>query len=409
MSVRRPIVMTVVSALARSAAAVGLALVLIASAGTPDAWAAGSPRLDPYIISNPEPGWIKAPASALQSSLSSLTANLSKSLGARITSAGGEWASPTTGEALLILIFRMPNTIPNPGQRSKTAADAECATATGTVSSTASVPSVSGSTEIVCASGSGVTMHAIWFIRNNTLVNLTYVSLSSASALGSSSSRLAAIAARENAAVPSSGIDPPSTGLGVGILIGIGVGVLLIVVGIILFSVRRSRRSLALAPAPAPGAMAGDPWGPQGTGWGSVPVGTWSVPATGTGVPESSPVGQPGVPLGATQSGPLPFQGSGSQAPAIGSLPSFETVMGRLTSDDEVAQVETAPGGKETTPTAGGGTSESPAPAGDAVPDAERPVGWHPVEGDPQHQRYWDGTTWTSTIRWDGAAWIDSE
>lgn len=37
---------------------------------------------------------------------------------------------------------------------------------------------------------------------------------------------------------------------------------------------------------------------------------------------------------------------------------------------------------------------------------AASPVGWHEVPGDQYRQRYWDGTSWTQEIRWDGAAWV---
>jgi hypothetical protein len=35
-------------------------------------------------------------------------------------------------------------------------------------------------------------------------------------------------------------------------------------------------------------------------------------------------------------------------------------------------------------------------------------AGWYPVQGDPHEQMYFDGTRWTTRIRWDGTAWVDA-
>jgi hypothetical protein len=35
-------------------------------------------------------------------------------------------------------------------------------------------------------------------------------------------------------------------------------------------------------------------------------------------------------------------------------------------------------------------------------------AGWYPLHGDPHEQMYFDGTRWTTRIRWDGVAWIDA-
>jgi hypothetical protein len=34
------------------------------------------------------------------------------------------------------------------------------------------------------------------------------------------------------------------------------------------------------------------------------------------------------------------------------------------------------------------------------------PPGWHQVSGNPYERRYWDGTTWTGQMRWNGNAWV---
>lgn len=49
------------------------------------------------------------------------------------------------------------------------------------------------------------------------------------------------------------------------------------------------------------------------------------------------------------------------------------------------------------------------APSGPVTTEALAPLGgvpgWHPVGGDPLHLHYWDGTRWSSTVRWNGAEW----
>jgi hypothetical protein len=35
-------------------------------------------------------------------------------------------------------------------------------------------------------------------------------------------------------------------------------------------------------------------------------------------------------------------------------------------------------------------------------------AGWHPVNGDQTHLRYWDGNSWTAERKWDGSEWIDA-
>ncbi len=34
--------------------------------------------------------------------------------------------------------------------------------------------------------------------------------------------------------------------------------------------------------------------------------------------------------------------------------------------------------------------------------------GWHPVDGDQTHLRYWDGQAWAAERNWDGSNWIDA-
>jgi hypothetical protein len=38
-----------------------------------------------------------------------------------------------------------------------------------------------------------------------------------------------------------------------------------------------------------------------------------------------------------------------------------------------------------------------------------RAVGWHDVDGDTYHRRYWDGQSWTSEMRWRGNEWVQTE
>jgi hypothetical protein len=48
--------------------------------------------------------------------------------------------------------------------------------------------------------------------------------------------------------------------------------------------------------------------------------------------------------------------------------------------------------------------TEAPASAGSVV----RQPGWFPDQQDMKVQRYWDGSAWTATRRWEGDRWVDS-
>jgi hypothetical protein len=42
------------------------------------------------------------------------------------------------------------------------------------------------------------------------------------------------------------------------------------------------------------------------------------------------------------------------------------------------------------------------------APHTARSPGWYPVHGDPGRLCYWDGSSWTAAVRWDGQRWVDS-
>jgi hypothetical protein len=41
------------------------------------------------------------------------------------------------------------------------------------------------------------------------------------------------------------------------------------------------------------------------------------------------------------------------------------------------------------------------------LPTVQRAPGWHPVQGDRTRLAYWDGSTWSAYLHWDGRQWVD--
>lgn len=60
------------------------------------------------------------------------------------------------------------------------------------------------------------------------------------------------------------------------------------------------------------------------------------------------------------------------------------------------------------TPTAAGEVYQNNLMAGTEAMMQPPEVGWHDVDGDQYHRRYWDGTGWTSEIRWNGSDWVSA-
>jgi hypothetical protein len=56
------------------------------------------------------------------------------------------------------------------------------------------------------------------------------------------------------------------------------------------------------------------------------------------------------------------------------------------------------------------GPGPSPTLPGEAGPTTTpvREPGWFPDQQDMKLQRYWDGSAWTHTRRWEGDRWVDS-
>ncbi len=43
-----------------------------------------------------------------------------------------------------------------------------------------------------------------------------------------------------------------------------------------------------------------------------------------------------------------------------------------------------------------------------STPEPVAPPGWYPLAGNPYEQRFWDGTTWSASVRWDGTTWVQA-
>lgn len=375
-----------------------LAALLLACAFATPAWAAGSSKLDRYILSDPEPGWARTPESTLNHSLERSLGSLPALTGLKTTGAAEGWASPDRSDGLVILLVRSPRTIANPVTAARSAAVAECLAASGSMPlSVAPIPSIADSANATCtASGLHVQIMTMWWVQNNVFVNV-FFAFTSSSTPEISTVRLDAIARQQAAAVPASGIDAPG-GLERPLLIALGFGiVVLLVVVAIVVTRRQVRRQVGLSPG-----TAGPYPAPSGVPWLAPGVGGPGMPGTGYGAPPF-PYATPPVPTAGPRPGGQPPASSSAAAvstPAASALPTFEAVMSQLSTGHQ-------PTAREVTaePADGQPADGQPAP----VPtegEGGRTAGWYPDGGDPHHQSYWDGTQWTKKVSWDGSAWV---
>jgi hypothetical protein len=59
-------------------------------------------------------------------------------------------------------------------------------------------------------------------------------------------------------------------------------------------------------------------------------------------------------------------------------------------------------------PMADGATGRPHAQAAASAEMAGREAGWFPDQQDMKVQRYWDGSAWTRTRRWENDQWVDT-
>jgi hypothetical protein len=138
---------------------------------------------------------------------------------------------------------------------------------------------------------------------------------------------------------------------------------------------------------------------------------------SGNGQPGYS-TGQPGFGAGAgAGAGTRPGFGGGGggfrQPPGtlddmlssvVGSSPQPAAATQRIASSSPLAPSGAVrPAGMPGT-TSAAPTSRPALGVGSGGPTVRSP-GWYPAAGDPYRQAYWDGSRWTTTIRWNGTAW----
>jgi hypothetical protein len=371
------------AALAGRALLAALIIVSVSMIGTGTAWAFGNAALDQHIISNPVPGWGLGPTSVLQSTQNQISTTLNAKTHEKVQVAVEGWGPTTSSnDFIFIILVGFPGTSVPSSYSLSAEVNGVCSGGGGTPGTIFPVAGIPGSDSESCQSSNGSTVTGVAWKQANVLALID--------SGGLTSSQTDSISEKEAAQLPSGGIGESSSSSSSSILGVVGVVVVAaIIIGVILMNRRRTASRAQPAVAGDWVAQGGAPapqWGPGGAA--QDPYGGGAAPPYGGGGYQQPPVdaGQAGQP--AAQS---PFGGGGSYGSAAGPMAS------PMFSDD--ATVSAGP--LAPPPDAG-----APAPAG---PAAGQPieVGWHPVEGDPNRQQYWDGAEWTAHLRWDGTAWVD--
>ncbi|HXY45572.1 MAG TPA: hypothetical protein VEH29_15400 [Acidimicrobiales bacterium] len=407
-----------------------LLAVSISLLGVTTASAAGDASLEPYILSNPVPGWTADPPAVSQKIDNELTSSLSSKIHEKTETALNAWEGPAASGILLIILIRFPgSSIPPSYSNSTSAVSGVCAGAGQSPGSVTSVAGIPGAASETCRSTTGSPLTVVAWPKGNV------VGFVEAEGLGAT--EVDQVAVNEDNKLPANGIGESGSSSSSSLEGGIGaVVVAAIVIGIVL---ARRRSKAQVAPAAAgqwaqPGAAA-PPWGYQGAQQGPLPAATpgygaaGAYPAGGSGQPAGGsgyPAGGSGYPAGSgayaapAAAGPAAAGGypaaSGFEAAAPPPQASGPAPYQHPRPSDQARAGHYA----GTQPAAGPAHAAAPAPvvgSDDAtvidnpppVVAADRPAepGWHPVDGDPYRQRYWDGTGWTSHLRWDGTAWVN--
>lgn len=315
--------------------------------------AAGNSAMARDIVTHPVPGWnavspvvLDPLAARLQQTESNLTRRQA------LVAIDG-WTNAEHTGSLVVLLVQFGGALQGPRQATRAAALDGCASATGQRAlSTTTVPSIAGSTEAICTVGGSTYDGAVvTWLQGDVLADVQGIG---GQAL--TTSQIVAIAQRQDRELSSSLMATAgksrlivrSALAAVALLALVAAGVLV---------VRYLRR-----PAPAPEPL------PARFDW------------TASQYPDVSPY--PGVP----PSGP-----DGRGPPQAG-IPPFTTPHIVPRGPIPVPELLLVP-------------STTSAPATTAP--ATVAVGWHPIDGDAAHVRFWDGRQWTTRLRWTGTAWTE--
>ena len=351
-------------------------------AGSAASGAAGNTSVGRDIVPNPLPGWNAVSPTVLDPLAARLQQTESDLTGRQALVAIEGWANTDHTGSLVVLLVRFGGALREPGLAARTAALDGCAGATGQRAlSTTTVPSIAGSTEAICAFG-GTTYDGavVAWLKGDVLADVQGIG---GQAL--TTSQIVAIAERQDRALPGTFVAASDTSRLV-LRSLLGLVALLALVAAVVLVVRYLRR-----PASAPEAP------PERFDW------------TASQYPDVSPY--PGVPPSVRDDGVLPPADIPPFAPPIPAtrdpipVPELELVTPAASSP---APIPIAPS-RTTTPSAGPSpmavpSLTAPDPVATAVPVA---VGWHPVDGDATHLRFWDGRGWAARLRWTGTEWMD--
>ncbi len=311
----------------------------------PTAAAVGNSTLDALIVAPSSPGWKTAPVSevaAIVARITKLDDDAVSSVGGSVQVAGQLWTDPASRALLAVTLVRWPANVGNLSQLVATSARQECVEVGGDNPAAGhSVPGVPSSVTESCT-GTRASASISGTIAAAHRGNVS--ELVETYSLGPTGVPMPASQLDALAATQYRRL--PAVPSNVSTLVGTAVAVAA-AVSLLAVVVRRSRRRGRTVPA-APGGLGPVPW-PAASANGFPP------PSAAYPPPTAQPVSQ-------VSAQPV------SQVPA------------------------------EQTARPGPATGQALAALGGAP-------GWHPVDGDPHRLHFWDGTRWTSPVRWDGAAW----
>jgi LPXTG-motif cell wall-anchored protein len=376
--------------LAGRGALVTLVMASVVVLGAPLALAS-SATLQAEVLTNPVPGWTPVPASTLSGVTTTFTKSV-QAIASNATVAVDGFVGPSgASQILLIRLAQFSGGSVPSGVSLPQTVQSTCSGSGDKAGPTTSVSGIAGSVFVTCQGSGPADIESAAWPQGNVLAWIA--------AEGLSSSSVQQIARSQAAKLPASGSSSSSGTVG-------GVIIIVVVAAGVWFVVRRRRSNAQVAAAPAgawlPPGGAAPPWGQPG--------GAPQTPYSGEAQPYA---GQPGGYAGPGGYEPAAYQ----PPPAAGSQAGYEaTQVGYQPAPAagaaapygaEQAPYE-QPGSPEETQTVAGAQAYqdlgTPAGQEEEPPGAE---GWHPIDGDTNRQRYWDGTSWTSRMHWDGHAWVN--
>lgn len=324
-------------------------------------------QLSSYILQDPVLGWTPEPASAVSQITNRLEKLDSNAVGSgRVIAAGSIWRDHQSADLLAITLTKWPSNLGSWNRTMTVALDDECVAVTGNdPTSVTPATGLPGSKSTLCSSANGRSQLAVTVARKGDVVEM--VEAVGIDGLPMGLVAVDGIASREYALLPAAPAASPLPAAG-------GAALVVGVAALALLLVRRRRKAKAAVAALAT------------SGFAHVPAGSY-----GLSVPpwQGQAIGQP----------------NGASEPHGSAREQQHPATHLRSSRSPVADDEFFAGGRRRQVDSGTG---SRAVAGSLDPPAAAvplEVGWHPAEDDPYILRYWNGTSWTDRVRWDGTEW----